>query len=395
MEPLRDPASPGRSSRSILGCRVRRTKVLGQSPNMSMPTVANPRTPGPPREPQPSSTTNAPNYGHQPLPLDKRPSICATIEMRELRVFLTLCEELHFGRAAERLGLTHSRVSQVIRLLETQVGGRLFDRTSRRVRLTPVGERLRDNLAQPFEQLERAIGDARTVATGVAGTLRIGIYFTLSAGPHMPNIVRTFESRHPDCGVDFVNTGYERSYVDVLRAGEVDMLATRVPLEAPDITIGAILSREERIVLVAQDDPLADLDSISYEQLADRVVGDIPSFPREMMDAFIPPATPSGRVLRRISNVDPEVVMMRVALGEQVHPTVRSFLQHQSHPGIASVPIRDLPPSETALVWLTANRSPKIEAFARAAADVLGQTELGAYQPWPGRNRATRRLQPA
>jgi hypothetical protein len=114
-----------------------------------------------------------------------------------------------------------------------------------------------------------------------------------------------------------------------------------------------------------------------------------------MMDAFIPPVTPSGRVLRRISSVDPEVVMMRVALGEQVHPTVRSFLDYQTHPGITSIPIRDLPPSETALVWLTTNRDPNIEAFVRAAADVLAHTELAGHQPRSGGGHARRRLQPA
>lgn len=300
----------------------------------------------------------------------------AAVELRELRVFLAVAEELHFGRAAERLQINRSRVSQIVNGLEAKVGGRLFERTSRTVRLTPVGERLRDNIARPLELLEHGFGDASAVARGVAGTLRIGIYFTLNLGPHWPEIIRMFASRHPDCEVEFVNTGFERNYVDALRTGEVEMLAVRLPLTAPDITVGPILSREERVVVVARDDPLAQRESISYEDLADRVVSDVPSFPREMMDALIPPVTPSGRRLRRIANIDPQVVMMRVALGEQVHPTVRSFVAHQAHPGVTSVPIHDLPPSETALLWLTGNRSPKVAAFARAAADVLAQTEL-------------------
>jgi hypothetical protein len=149
------------------------------------------------------------------------------------------------------------------------------------------------------------------------------------------------------------------------------MLATRLPLSASDITIGPVLSREERVLLVARDDPLAGRDSIGYDDLAGRVVSDVRAFPREVMDAFIPPVTPDGRTLRRVPNSSAEDTMMRVALGEQVHPTVRSFLDHHSHPGVVSVPIHDLPPSETALVWLTANRGPKIDAFARAASDVI------------------------
>jgi hypothetical protein len=162
----------------------------------------------------------------------------------------------------------------------------------------------------------------------------------------------------------------------LLQASEVDMLAVRLPLRYPDITIGPVLSREERVLIVAEDDPLAARDSISYEDIAERAVSDVPAFPREMVDAFIPPVTPSGRVLRRIPNDSAESTMMRVALGIQVHPTVRSWLEHHSHPGVTSVPIRDLPPSESSLAWLSTNRSPKIAAFVRAAEDVLAGTEL-------------------
>ena len=70
--------------------------------------------------------------------------------------------------------------------------------------------------------------------------------------------------------------------------------------------------------------------------------------------------------------------MMRVALGEQVHPTVPSFLDYHSYPGVISVPIRDLPASETALVWLSADGRAKLDHFARAAIDVIAGTELAA-----------------
>jgi DNA-binding transcriptional LysR family regulator len=301
-------------------------------------------------------------------------------ELREIRVFLAVAQELHFGRAADRLQITPSYVSQIVRTLETRVGGPLFDRTSRRVGLTPTGEQLLNEIAPAYQQLQDALTRAREAATGVAGTLRIGSYFTFNAGPHMTDIVEVFVARHPGCRVEFINTGYQQSYVDLLRDGELEMLATRLPLSDADMTVGPILSREERMLVVARGDPLAERASIVYEDLADRVLTDAHAVPRETMDAFVPPVTPSGRVLKRFHNRDADDIMMRVALGEQVHPTVRSFTNHLSHPGVTAVPIRDLPPSETALVWLTDNHSAKIEAFARAAADVLARTELAAYQ---------------
>lgn len=305
------------------------------------------------------------------------------VDLREIRAFLMLAEELRFTRTAEQLGLTPARVSQLIRSLEARVGSRLFDRTSRRVRLTPAGQLLLSEIAHPYRELQEALTRARQAATEVVGTLRIGLYSLLSAGPYMTDVVRTFKGRHPNCEVDFISLDYQRSYREVLRGREVDMLATRLPLTPAEITVGPVLTREERVLLVATDDSLARRDSISYEELADRAVSDVPAFPREVMDAFIPPVTPSGRTLKRIPNHSAEDTMMRVALGEQVHPTVRSFFEHHRHPGVTSVPIRDLPPSETALVWLDTNRSPKIDAFARAAHDVLSATELATYSPWP------------
>jgi DNA-binding transcriptional LysR family regulator len=311
-----------------------------------------------------------------------------SIDLRELYAFLTLADELHFGRAAERLQIAPSYLSQTIRTLEAKLGGSLFERTTRRVRLTPLGEWLQGEVPAPVEQLQKVFAGAREHATGIAGLLRIGLYSPMSAGRHMTEIVHTFQTRHPACKVEFVNTGYEHNYVDTLKARDVDLLATRLPLSDPAITIGPVLSRERRIAVVAKDDPLALRDSISYEDLADRAVSDIPSFPREMMDEFIPPVTPSGRALKRIANEGPEDCLMRVALGVQVHPATRAFFDHHSHPGVTSVPIRDLPPSETALVWLTDNQSVKISAFVRAAEDVLARTSVGrdvdaAPQPDP------------
>jgi DNA-binding transcriptional LysR family regulator len=297
----------------------------------------------------------------------------STVELQELRVFLAVAEELHFGRAAERLQINRSRVSQIINGLEAKVGGRLFERTSRRVRLTPVGERLRQNLAHPYAALEHAFIDAREVATGVAGTLRIGIYARLSCGPHWLEIIRTFKTRHPGCAVEIIDTKFERNYLDVLRNGEVDMLATRLPLSDTDMTVGPVLSHEPRVLLVAKDDPLAQRESVCVEDCADRAVSDAPAFPREMIDAWFPPATPSGRTFRRINIRSFEDCLLLVAAGELVHPTVANFLDSYIHAGVIAVPISDLPPSETGLIWLSANRSPKIAAFARAAADTLNQ----------------------
>jgi DNA-binding transcriptional LysR family regulator len=299
-----------------------------------------------------------------------------TVELREIRVFLTLAEELHFRRAAERLGLTPSRVSQTLRALEARVGGPLFHRTSRRVRLTAVGERFLRDIAPGYERMHEAFVAAQEAATGVAGTLRLGMYTPVNGGPHLREIVRAFEARYPQSSVHVIDTGLQRDQADWLRRGDVDLLAMRLPFSHPDVTIGPILSREQRVLIVADDHPLADRPSVSFEDLADYTVPDISALPRELMDAFIPPRTPAGRRLRRVElHTLPEAIS-RAATGEIVHPTVPSFLDHYRSPGVTAVPIRGMPASETALVWLRSNRSVKIEAFVGTAGEILRRHDV-------------------
>jgi DNA-binding transcriptional LysR family regulator len=297
-------------------------------------------------------------------------------EFRDLDVFLALVDELHFGRTADKLRMTPSRVSQIIRGLERRVGGKLFERTSRRVRLTPLGERFAQNLAPAYEQLHRAYIDAQEAAIGVAGTVRLGMYSPANGGRHLLQILEVFQARHPACAVRLVETDLARDQLDWLRRRDVDCLAMRLPFHDSDLVVGPVLSRERRVVLVAKDHPLAGRRSIRYDDLADCVVpAALPTLPREMMDALIPPVTPSGTRLRRDEVHSVSEALMRVLTGEVVHPTVASFLEHYPNPGVTSVPIRDLPPSETALVWLRSNESVKVKALARAADDVLGSLE--------------------
>lgn len=242
-------------------------------------------------------------------------------------------EELHFARTAERLGITNSRVSQTIRALETRIGGRLFERSSRRVQLTALGERLRDSITPGYEQIERAFNDAHEAAVGLTGGLRIGMYTQTIGGPYMIEIVKAFQARHPACEVVFLDTGLARGRFDWLRSGEVDLLAMRLPFSDGDVTIGPILSRDQRMHAVADDHPLAGRQSITYEEIADYPVTDQRALPREMLDAFIPPRTPSGKLLRRVEIKTIAEGLMRAAAGDTVHPTVRSFLEHSRPPG--------------------------------------------------------------
>jgi DNA-binding transcriptional LysR family regulator len=295
----------------------------------------------------------------------------APVELREVRVFLALAEELHYGRTAERLELTPSRVSQIVRVLEARIGGRLFDRTSRRVTLTPEGERLRSEIAAPYVALLGAVERAHERLQQVAGELRLGLLFPSSGGPRLTQIVELFESRHPGAQLSIREVRFDDP-LGPLRRGEIDVMACRLPIEQPDLAVGPILSSDARIVAVATGHPLATRASVSVEDLADYEAHDAGNrLPREYLDTLIPPQTPSGREIRRrhMPTPSPSQVLATVATGAIVHPTISSFPDHFRHPGVTFVPIRDLPPMRSGLVWRKARETAAVRAFASAAAE--------------------------
>jgi DNA-binding transcriptional LysR family regulator len=118
------------------------------------------------------------------------------MELRHLRYFSVLADELHFGRAAERLAISQPPLSVAIRQLEDAVGARLFERNSKSVRLTPAGEALRASARRLLRQAEEAALEARDVAAGSAGRLRVGfVGAMLYRG--LPQALRAFQAQHP------------------------------------------------------------------------------------------------------------------------------------------------------------------------------------------------------
>ncbi len=295
-----------------------------------------------------------------------------TVDLRELRVFRTLAEELHFGHTAEILQLTPSRVSQSLRALEDKLGARLVHRTSRNVRLTPFGERFLQEVRPAIEQLDGVLERTSASARGLEGTLRLGLLSGPAGGPHFVEIINAFESAHPGCGVDIRQEAWEDP-VGLLREEEADVIATWVPLEHPDLVVGPTLSLQPRMLAVAHDHPLAARDSIDLEELADHPVARIDSWPKELREAVVPAETPRGRRIRGIAVGDHALLDLpvRVARREFVLPTVASAAAYMGDLDLVFVPIAGMKPLRSALVWRRGSRDPKLRAFIRVARDVL------------------------
>jgi DNA-binding transcriptional LysR family regulator len=167
-----------------------------------------------------------------------------------------------------------------------------------------------------------------------------------------------------------------------LRRREVDLSVTRLPLDQPDIVTGPLLSQDDpRVVMVAIDHPLAGRNHFSVEDFADypvRKPADVP----ELAEASCPSHTPSGRpiVPSDVEVNDISELLLLIAQGRLIHPTVAPFAEHFRHPGIAIVPVRDLPPSSTALAWLRGYEHPARDTFVATVEQVVATHPQPAWR---------------
>lgn len=195
------------------------------------------------------------------------------MDLRHLRYFLCVAEEMHFGRAAQRLGISQPPLSQQIRALEDELGVRLFDRTSRRVRLTEAGELFVPEARQTLRHAEHAIETARLARRGELGRLRVG--FT-SSGPFTPLIASAlyrFRETHRDVELALRELGRDEQ-LDELRRGGLDIALVRgaePPVMSPDIVARCIV-KEDMVVAMRAGHPLVD-------RAADPTIADLAGVP--------------------------------------------------------------------------------------------------------------------
>ncbi|MEQ8347419.1 MAG: LysR substrate-binding domain-containing protein [Sneathiellaceae bacterium] len=150
------------------------------------------------------------------------------MEIRRLRYFLAVAEELHFGRAAARLDIAQPPLSRQVALLESEIGAELFDRSRSQIRLTQAGSVLREHAQRLLEQLDEAIEQTRSIGSGRAGRLRVGFSDCASFGP-LPELTHAYRTRFPD--VDLVLTPYgATTLARALIRGEIDLAVSRQSL---------------------------------------------------------------------------------------------------------------------------------------------------------------------
>jgi len=185
------------------------------------------------------------------------------MELRQLRYFVTLAEELHFGHAAAREHIVQSALSQQVQRLERELGVRLLERSTHHVSLTPAGVAFLAEARQILTHVDRAAAVARNT-TGASPTLRVGIID--SSYDSMPQILHEVQARHPGLVIHQVEAGVPEQY-QMLADGRLDVGIGRAALAPPQIA-SQLFRYDPLGVLVPRDHRFAALDAIPVATLA-------------------------------------------------------------------------------------------------------------------------------
>jgi DNA-binding transcriptional LysR family regulator len=298
------------------------------------------------------------------------------VELRHLRYFIAVAEELNFSRAAERLHMAQPPLSAAIRQLERDLGVELFIRTTREVSLTDAGRAFLAGARRTLADAERATEDARRAGAGELGRLRIA-YSWSTRFETMPMLGRAFRATHPDVEL-LAQEMWNARMAGAFANGSIDLGISLCPEIAPELELTPI-RRERLIALLPERHPLAGEPAIPLASLAEE---EIVLFPREIAprlhDAFM--------AIYRRAGFEPRVrhesfhtgwdlgVLAEIPAAAMAPRTVAGGIPE----GIVAVPISEPTDSlETCLVWRSDDRSPAVASFVSLAGSVFDQSLTG------------------
>jgi DNA-binding transcriptional LysR family regulator len=292
------------------------------------------------------------------------------VELRHLRYFVAVAEELHFGRAAERLVVSQPALSRQIRELERALGAELFARTSRRVRLTPTGEILLAEARLTLLQADRTLEATRRAGRGELGHLAVGYLGSVGHGI-LPPLVRAFRARRPEVGL-LLYEALDNKQLDAIADRHLEVGFVRSPGRQEGLRMEA-LAEEPLAAVLAEDHPLAGRERISAGALADEpfilwprylsaaVYDDIIAACRR--DGFSP------RITFEAAGASGALGLVAAGLGVSI---LVSSYRNLRQAGVVFVPIDGLS-STLYLAWREGNRSPALATFLDTAREVAGR----------------------
>lgn len=297
------------------------------------------------------------------------------MELRHLRYFLAVAEELHFGRAAQRLCIAQPPLSQQIQQLERELGFALFLRANRQVRLTEAGETFLEETRVLFAGLEKAIHAGRRIARGEVGWLSIGFVGTATYAL-LPAVLPVFRERYP--GVELaLRELVSARQLQALRDRRIHVGFTRPALHEEDIASETV-AREPLMAALPEAHPLASSESLPMRELAEEPFVLFPAHPKPSYADFLTSVCEQAgflpQVVQEAAEMHTAISLVVAGIGITLVPASARNLRR---PGVVYRPLRDpAPVTELSLAWRRDDSSPVLHAFLQIAREVSAGSQV-------------------
>jgi DNA-binding transcriptional LysR family regulator len=308
----------------------------------------------------------------------------AHMELHHLHAFLALAEELHFGRAADRLHIAQPPLSRAIQQLERDLGTRLFDRTTRSVQLTAAGNALVGPARDIFASCRVAEAAVRAAGVGETGMIRIG-YAGPSSHTLIGKLVQAVRTDHPGIEFDLRSVTYGHAGLALVMDGAMDLTITRWSTQLPGIC-SRIVQEEHFVVVVPANHPLADRERVSFVDLKDEPFVMLPPEPASTVrDTFTATCHQAGFTPRIVQTApDSWDVMAMVSAGIGITFTVDAVVAQIRTEGLHVLEPDDrIEPTYARLAWRENDDSPALREVLRASETALPTPAHAPGQPAP------------
>ena len=288
------------------------------------------------------------------------------MELRHLNAFIAVAEELHFGRAAQKLCIAQPALSRQIQQLERELGVRLLDRENHRVALTEAGNVFLGELRPALAQLEQAAEAVRQTGRGERGRLRVGFTAAMMSS-RLPQIIRLFQERYPEAEVTFTEV-YSGRQPELLHDKRIDVGFALFAGREPMLCVETVWT-EPLIAVLPKRHPLAAQTELALSDLAEEP---FVLFPRplgpQLYDKIVQFCREAGFAPRSGPEAAPQrTIITLVGAGAGVS-LVPASLQEIQDPEVAYRPLRaPVPAMEFAVVWRQNDASPLLLHFLEVA----------------------------
>lgn len=290
------------------------------------------------------------------------------MEINKARAFLAVAEELHFGRAAERLHIAQPPLSRMIRALEDELGAELFVRSPRSVSLTAVGEALVEPARELVMQSERMVHLVRRVQRGEIGRVRLG-FSGASVNSIVSGLVRRVREDRPNLTVALQGAQLSQPGLERLMSGSLDAVVGRWDVLPPDVD-SCVLAREELVIALPEQHRLTSQSSVSALDVASEPWVVLPGGGGATLSSRLHELARRGKFVPRIveTAADSATQLLMVDAGVGVALTFSGVRENVPVHTVAFRPVAPgLGDVEVRLAWRRANVSPALDALITIA----------------------------